>query len=44
MKEGRNYYSHCSKVIIISHYVLTECNKCLVYSGFYCFSLIAPGP
>ncbi len=30
-------------VSIISNYVLTECNKCLVYSGFYCFSLIAPG-
>ncbi len=28
-------------VIIISNYVLTECNKCLVYSGFYCLSRLA---
>ncbi len=30
-------------VIIISNYVLTECKKCLVYRGFYCFSLVTSG-
>ncbi len=30
-------------VIIISHYVLTECNKCLIYSRFYCFSCFRAG-
>ncbi len=27
------------QVIIISNYVLIDCNKCLVYNWFYCFSL-----
>ncbi len=31
---------HYISVIIISHYVLTKCKKCLIYSGFYCFSLV----
>ncbi len=30
-------------VIIISKYVLTDCNKCLIFNGFYWFSLLAPG-
>ncbi len=29
-------------VIIISNYVPTGCNKCLVYNGFYCFCVVAP--
>ncbi len=28
-------------VIIISNYVLTECNKCLVYYGFYYFFFVS---
>ncbi len=29
-------------VIIISNYVPTGCNKCLIYNGFYYYSLITP--
>ncbi len=30
-------------IIIISNYVPTGCNKCLVCNGFYCFCVVAPG-
>jgi len=39
-------YDFChnrAALIIISNYVHTGCNKCLVYNGFYWFCLIVPG-
>ncbi len=43
-RHGNVYAARCyTTVIIISNYVATRCNKCLVYCGFYCFCVLAPG-
>ncbi len=49
-RHGNVYMARCNatrkktvQVIIISKYVPTGCNKCLVYNGFYCFCVVAPG-
>ncbi len=49
-RHGDVYTARCNatrkktvQVIIISNYVPTGCNKCLIYNGFYCFCVIAPG-
>ncbi len=43
-RHGNVYAARCNvmrkktvQVIIISNYVPTGCNECLVYNGFYCF-------
>ncbi len=45
-RHGNVYIAPCEKtvyVIIISNYVPTGCNTCLVCNGFYWFCLVAPG-